>query len=181
MSLRERQDMCRSKSPKRAREWWGPGPRQRDWPHLQQKRSGKDGHRGHQRACQSGGEKRLQVCSSGFCVLFEQRVKVSLRGGWRWGRIEASGEQLGQGLEGMDVSQMQLEDEELVLPPHQAPGEGVPLDRLTPPLRNPEISINGAAKSLAEACGQAFTEESLGCVATGAAGPAQGPAQRSSG
>lgn len=124
LSLRERQDMCRSKSLKRAREWWGPGPRQRDWPHLQQKRSGKDGHRGHQRACQSGGEKRLQVCSSGFCVLFEQRVKVSLRGGWHWGRIKASGEQLGQGLEGMDVSQMQLEDEELVLPPHQAPGEG---------------------------------------------------------
>lgn len=42
--------------------------------------------------------------SSGFCVLFEQRVKVSLRCGWHWGRIKASGEQLGQGLEGMDVS-----------------------------------------------------------------------------
>lgn len=56
---------------------------------------------------------------------------------------------------GSSVSQMQLEGEELAPPPRQAPGEGVPLDRWTPPLGNLEISADPAAKILTETFGQA--------------------------
>lgn len=82
-----------------------------------------DGHRGQQRACQRGSKKMLRSVLLASLFPLNEESRSAKGEECFWGRMEASGDQLGQGLDGVKCLPNELEDEELVHHPTQPLGK----------------------------------------------------------